>query len=576
MSPARAFRLAAIAIVVVATIDPVWPRAGALPQPMAVVMIAPVSDPARASGVAEHVRSALSDDHAVSVHHHEPGRDASACPAEGGCIVISSGAVPSRWTAGAELIGAIYVPDTAPPAVVRRTTSPGRVSVNGLGWLEVEVGARRATTVAVEVRDAGVLVGREPDVALASAGEVRTVRVAWTPLAVGARRLQVNLATEPGSHAASPTDVGVEVIAERSPVVMYEPEMTWLGTFVRRVIDADPRFRLDARTRLAPGVAAGAPGGLTRAALAAAGVVIVTAPDALSASEVDLLDRFVSSRGGSLVVLPVRRPTGPVTRILPPIVAEHLRAEPRAAGPLRASEFLTFDGTAPGVTVLTSVDEGPLVVAAARGRGQIVASGALDAWRFRGDAGFNRFFASVVEGAVRAAGETLEVALDPLAAPGARAALTVEWRAIDDLPSAITAGADVTCDDGYAAPVRLWPGGRRGVFTGSVQVPHPTTCTVEARIGEPGGLARARALLVAPALQHPMGDPQALARGVAAHGGVLVDGDDLSALAARTRARRSAPRTVHDTRPMRSPWWILPLTACLGAEWWLRRRAGQR
>lgn len=577
MTLARAFRLTAITIVVAAIVDPVLPRASARPQPIAVVVIAPEQDLPRADREAERLRRALGDDHPVSVRHHDPERDASACPAEGGCVVISSGAAPSRWTDGADLIGALYVPVAAAPAIVRRTAAPERVSINGLGWLEVEIAARRPTTVAVAVRDEGVLVGRGADVALASAGEVQTVRVDWTPLAVGARRLQVNLETGAGDSSTPSADVGVEIVAERSPVVMYEPESTWLGTFVRRAVAADPRFRFDAVTRLAPGLSAGAPGGLTRAALDATGTVIVSAPDALTAAEVDLLDGFVSRRGGSLIVLPVARPTGPVTRILPPIVAEHLRAEPRRAGRLRASEFLTFDGAAPGVTVLAAVDEGPLVVAAARGRGRVVASGALDAWRFRGDEGdFERFVGGVVDAAVRAAGDTLEITLDPLAGPGARTPLTVEWRAIDDLPSDLTAGADVTCADGYRAPVRLWPGGRRGVFSGWVHVPHPTTCTVEARIDGPGGPARTRALRIAPGLQRPPGDPDALARAVAAHGGVLVEGDNLTPLLTRTRARRLAPTTTYDTRPMRSPWWILPLTACLGAEWWLRRRAGQR
>ena len=45
--------------------------------------------------------------------------------------------------------------------------------------------------------------------------------------------------------------------------------------------------------------------------------------------------------------------------------------------------------------------------------------------------------------------------------------------------------------------------------------------------------------------------------------------DALAALAPDTR-------TPESRYPMRSPWWLLPFVACVGGEWWLRRRAGLR
>jgi hypothetical protein len=38
----------------------------------------------------------------------------------------------------------------------------------------------------------------------------------------------------------------------------------------------------------------------------------------------------------------------------------------------------------------------------------------------------------------------------------------------------------------------------------------------------------------------------------------------------------SAPAVPVERHPMRSPWWILPFAACLGVEWWDRRRRGLR
>jgi hypothetical protein len=60
---------------------------------------------------------------------------------------------------------------------------------------------------------------------------------------------------------------------------------------------------------------------------------------------------------------------------------------------------------------------------------------------------------------------------------------------------------------------------------------------------------------------------------VEARGGVLVTPDRL------VQHLRASVRPV-DTRrarhPLRSAWWILPFAACLGGEWFLRRRRGAR
>jgi hypothetical protein len=68
--------------------------------------------------------------------------------------------------------------------------------------------------------------------------------------------------------------------------------------------------------------------------------------------------------------------------------------------------------------------------------------------------------------------------------------------------------------------------------------------------------------------------PNALDNAIAAHGGLLVERGDEAALIARTRERLSSSLERHETWPMRSAWWIVPFSVCLGAEWWVRRRRG--
>ena len=42
------------------------------------------------------------------------------------------------------------------------------------------------------------------------------------------------------------------------------------------------------------------------------------------------------------------------------------------------------------------------------------------------------------------------------------------------------------------------------------------------------------------------------------------------------RQEIAAPAVRAERRPMRSLWWLAPFVACLGGEWWLRRRRGLR
>jgi hypothetical protein len=84
-------------------------------------------------------------------------------------------------------------------------------------------------------------------------------------------------------------------------------------------------------------------------------------------------------------------------------------------------------------------------------------------------------------------------------------------------------------------------------------------------------------LIVAPDAIAPAPDDRDLiAAWAASRGGQVVPESRLGELPGvldRALAPVSRPTTW---RPMRSAWWIAPFALSLGAEWWLRRRAGRR
>jgi hypothetical protein len=378
-----------------------------------------------------------------------------------------------------------------------------------------------------------------------------------------------------GAHEA---DVAVEVRAAPAPVLMHEPEATWLGTFVRRAAQGDRGIALRGRTQVSPrvSVARGQGAVLTREALATVGTVLVTVPEALREAEVDLLDRFARVRGGSVVLLPDRKPSGPIGRLMPPIVEERRATYPQPIGPLRARELLIFDRSAPGLTVLESSGDAPVIVSRAIGRGRVIVSGALDAWRYRDTAGqFAGFWSSLVADAYTAAGSTVDVeVLTPVVARGGEARLLVDWRSLDDIPDEVGVQGAYRCgaDNGV---VRLWPGPRRGMFAGAFQIPSADNCAIEVTIDGVSDAGRAALSSMAKVTQPPP-TSGALEGAVAAHGGLLAAPGNGAVLVSRVRERLPVEREPQRTRPMRSPWWIVPFAICLGGEWWLRRKQGLR
>jgi hypothetical protein len=545
-------RALAIAIAVLALVDPAFTRRGLARQPLTVVTM-----DARDVVHAEQLQRRLSDSFEVTVHVDDPASLAAACPSTGGCLLVSRGDVPRRLSAGATVLGALRVTtDDAGPSI-RRVVTPPTVHRDAASSIQVTL---HRPVARVDVRDGDVLVGSvEP-------GESLDVDVPWVPLAAGARALQVVAGDDV-------TDVGVVVEATPAAVFVYEPEPTWMGTFVRRAIEDDSRFVVAGRTRVAPPVTVtrGSAGPLSAAAVGEAGTVVVTAPHRLGAADVELFDRFVIERGGSLIIVLDQRPSGAALRLFPPVAGQQRDAQPRAAGLLRVREWLTFAPDV-GTTTLAAIAGEPIVMSRAVGRGRVIVSGALDAWRFRdAAAGFNTYWGGLVWEAAVAAGKPLHLSAEhTLARSGEPIRVKAEIQSLDRTQRQSSASGTMTCDDRRVA-VRLWPGGRSGSFEGVVR-PAGQQCEVSVTIDD---VTASLLLAVRTEVRRgPMAD-DALEAAVEAHGGIVEQiGDGADRVLARASAQLPGMETTVSVWPMRSPYWLLVFAACLSSEWWLRRRAG--
>ena len=213
-----------------------------------------------------------------------------------------------------------------------------------------------------------------------------------------------------------------------------------MSTFVRRALETDPRFLVTSRvvTSRDASVDRGAPppGGLDLATLSLFDAVIIGAPDAIAARDVDGLDAFLRHRGGAVVLLmdqaPDARPSARLTDVARWQTAEHdaprsIRSE-GPISPLFASELVWPAELPVGSQALAVDDARPIVWRTPVGAGRIVVSGALDAWRFRdADAmAFDRFWRSLVADAANATPPMIDVSIAPaIVAPGERTTLSV-------------------------------------------------------------------------------------------------------------------------------------------------------
>ena len=131
---------------------------------------------------------------------------------------------------------------------------------------------------------------------------------------------------------------------------------------------------------------------LSADALASYDAVLLGAPEDLTESEVAALSSFCELRGGAVIFLPDRRPSGSYARLVSSSgFDEALLNKPAPLvgdGPIgvSASEFALPRRLGPGAIAVASLSRQVARAAIGSvplGRGRILFSGALDAWRFR-------------------------------------------------------------------------------------------------------------------------------------------------------------------------------------------------
>ena len=574
----RLLRAGAIGIVVVALFDPTLSRSTTVPVTVVVLDASPED-----RALADKVTAAFDSSVVVS----RVDVDAAA-------YVVVGESVPPGWQPPDDVVVfAVEGGDSLRRPRIRWVDAPKDVALDSAASVGVDLEVPGAGTRVVEV--ALVVDGvRVQAVERSLTGdETRvTVPLTFVPVRAGLVRLRVESSIQGEDPAVA--DVGVRVSTRVWKVLAFDGRPTYAATFVRRALEADPRFDVTTRSVTSRGASVQtgtAPTSLSNArALAAFDLVIVGAPAALGATEATALETYLREGHGAVVLLP-EEPGGTVLRRLTgaTVWSEEQRREPAVVtselGTFAANAFLWPERWPALVTPLASVEDGGTLRSAVWqipvGAGRLIVSGATDGWRSRGatDAngtdeasrpGFSEFWRTVAAGAAQGtpAGVTLDLR-EALLTPGEMAHVKI---------TGVASRTDVRVRhaSGEVAAVHVWPTGREGVWEGEFRAPAELGRYTVSLAGVQS--ATREFLVVAPDERvRPDLAGDGLASLVASsHRGTSVPAASLSTLASRVSAAVPVVRATTTWRPLRAVWWLVPFTACAAGEWWLRRRRGQR
>jgi hypothetical protein len=589
VTPTGLLRTAAIATALLGLLDPSWTARRRAP-----VVVEIESAPGDVS-VADDVRR-----HLMRSLDGEATFDSDAEPA----AVVLVGAPPPAESLRSDgvPISTVSIPRPADPNLRLVTADdPDPVRV---GW---------AATFRAVVEARG-LAGRKSRIVLEDRGvELAHVEHQWTRdierVDAALRYTPPHAATSTVTLRAVPIDgetttadnaaeLRLVATGDRLKVLMHEPRPSWNATFVRRAIEQDPAFDVSTVVRASKGLevrAGSPPAALTADALSPFEAVLIGAPEELSASELEALRTFARRRGGAVVLLPDRRPSGRYLDFIPSprfdeALLEHAVELASVDGPpLRASELAVLRADVPGNDVLASYDAGkgprPIVFEWPLGAGRVIFSGALDAWRSRAapDDGFARFWRARIAEAALAAPAPVEVSVTP-GVPRPTEAVTIRARLrpteFDDaagrtrLPAV---RARLIAADGTEQPVRLWPAAEPGVFEGLLEA--PVAGTYDLNVSTSAGATVDEVVNVTAEARRPTGvvgqRDESLRLIAASTGGVSVTATDLASLERHLRSL-STGEVDSTIRPARSLGFVMLFATLLCAEWAIRRRGGRR
>jgi hypothetical protein len=577
MSATPLLRCAGVLIAVAALLEPSWTarRTAALPVQVRWNTADP-ADERLAAEVKERLARASGGELDL-----ESWREPAAV------ILVGAGAGREPLPPGVPV--SVVTPPRGPNASVVDVIAP---PVARVGWMAaittvISAESMEGTRSTISLEQDGIELGTI-DHEWTGAAELFEARFTYLPAAAGAPELRVTVSPAVPEIRTDDNHADLRLSVQDRPwrVLVFEPRPSWLTGFLRRTLERSPLFDVASLVRVSRGVAVRAgspPSRLTARMLGGFDAVAVGAPEELRDGELDALAEYARLRGGAVLWLPDRRPSGPFLRRLQAhafarideVLLQTPAALRHAAAAMRASEFAIPLDLEPGVRPIALLDHQkpdlPAVVSWPEGAGRMIFSGALDAWRYRGENAFAAFWLAEIAGAAAAAPGRLEVEVEPaVTSPGRPVQIRARLRATEfdgglsaQVPSI---AARLIAPDG-STPVRLWASPEPGVFEGSVEAPGPGEYRLAVSAGK--DLEAETPLLVSRSAR-----PAAPARPMAsAAGGVLVSADRLTPLESHLAglARPAVPKRIY---PTRSPWWTLSFVAILCAEWWIRKRRG--
>jgi len=498
------------------------------------------------------------------------------------------GDVRPELVAFAKPVSIVRWPDEPGTAIVA-VPSTVQAPVNSIESIKVTVRARglAGQSSAVLLQDGHVELARTEH--RWTGDETATINLPYLALTAGARRLTVRVEPAKGERRLTDNQVDVLAMAEsrEGRVAVIEPRPSWPAGFIRRQLESEPAFRVASILRTATDVETRAgepPRSITLEQLLPFEVVIAGAPEEFRGAEVDALRRFAALRGGTVVLMPDRRPSGAYVELLPRATTEQLLTESQMLEPagIPASEIVSITAT-PGVRALASLNSAPVIFSWPLGAGRVLFSGALDAWRYRGDprSRTREFWRDAIMTAALAAPPRVQLEMKPaVVRPGGSARIVARVRPTEivsgqgeNAGGSFTIEARVTGPSGRDDNVRLHPTIERGTLEGLVTTSLPGVYAVSVSLasGAPSQttfLARDEAFTLS-------GSETVLEDVPELTGGVVASSTDLSPV---VRHLSEIPRTTlrQAAHPMRSAWWMAAFAAALCGEWTLRRRSGLR
>jgi hypothetical protein len=568
-------RVAALAIAMLAVVDPaVTSSRGSRPL-VAVVVI----DPARDSALSERVARGLGRQFAVV---RKPFSAATG-------TVIVGDALPDEASPMARTVMAVLPSRQRPPLMISDVRAPAVSPVSARIPVDVkaEVVGALGRRVTFELMDGNVLADRQtPDILNDETSVL--ARMSYASAVAGPSLLTVQVALD-GDGTRDSAFVVVNARDDRFDVLFFDPRASWLSTFVRRVVEGDPRFAVSHRVVTSRGLAntgGAAPTSLRNAqALSEYETIVVGAPEQLTEADVAGLEDFMRRRAGRVVLLMDRVTPAPIDRLTG--VSAWRAVQLPKAGELRQLQAreIAWPGTTPAgaAVVAESVARDStrraVIWSVPVGAGRLLVSGALDAWHYRDPAtsNFEQFWTNTVAELSAGVPDAIDVAVARgVVTPGESVGInaTVVATALSqnsdrsaEVSAALVKGTDSTF-------VRLWPTAMPGTFAASIAAPRdPGTyqlivSSVSARTVTP--------IVVDHTARTPARDDHDLVEMFAAsRGGSAVPESRLMELPSLLSAALPAVSRVETWHPMRSAWWIVPFALLLGAEWWWRRRRGQ-